>query len=148
MVGQFLNLFFLSLAIAIAVAISTALFFKKAKTLKLSRVQECCIIIFFFLITYSFTELIHLSPIVALLFSGIFMSHYAFYNLSFQAKEESSVVTKMLSTIAEGFVFVYMGLTVFHYFTRAFSLSFVIWEFFILMVSRALMIFGSCYFME
>ena len=43
------------------------------------------------------------------------MSHYAFYNLSFQAKEESSVVSRMLSNIAEVFVFAYLGLTlIFH----------------------------------
>jgi NhaP-type Na+/H+ or K+/H+ antiporter len=148
MAGQFLNLFLLSLVIAIFVGIGSALFFKKLKPLKLSRVQECSIVIFFALMTYSFTELIGLSPIVALLFTGIFMAQYCFYNLSYQAREESSVVTKMLSTIAEGFVFVYMGLTVFYYFTKAFSLSFVIWEFFILLGSRVFMIFGSCYFLE
>lgn len=148
MTGQFLNLFTLSIIVAILIGICSALFFKKMKPMKLSRVQECAIIIFFFLFTYCFTELVHLSPIVSLLFLGIFMSQYSFYNLSFQAKEESSVVTKMLSTITEGFMFVYMGLTVFYYFSRAFSLSFVIWEFFILMFCRSAMIFGSCFILE
>ena len=39
------------------------------------------------------------------------MSHYAFYNISFQAREETSIVTKLMSNIAEGFVFAYLGLT-------------------------------------
>lgn len=148
MTEQFLRLFFLSLFLAIIVGIGSALFFKKLKPLKLNRVQECSLIVFFALLTYSFTEIIGLSPIVSLLFSGIFMANYAFYNLSFQAREESSIVTKLMSTIAEGFVFVYMGLTVFYYFTRAFSLAFVIWEFFILLISRILMVFGSCFVLE
>lgn len=148
MTEQFLRLFFMSLGIAIAVGVGSALFFKVLKPLKLTRVQECSLIVFFALITYSFTELIGLSPIVALLFSGIFMAHYAFYNLSFQSREESSIVTKMISTIAEGFVFVYMGLTVFYYFNRAFSISFVIYEFFILLFSRIAMVFGSCFVLE
>lgn len=143
MTNQFITLIFLSLVIAVCIGTGSAYFLKRLKFIKLNRVQEVCIIVFFAFIAYSLTELLELSPIIALLFSGIFMSHYAFYNLSFQAREESSVVTKMLSVIAEGFVFVYMGLTVFYYFTRAFSLSFVIWEFFILMVSRIVVIFGS-----
>lgn len=148
MTNKFLSLFFISLFIAIVIGGGSALLFKKIKPLKINRVQELCLLICFAFIVYSGTELLGKSPIVAILFSGVFMSQYCFYNLSFQAKEESSVVTKMLSTIAEGFVFVYMGLTVFYYFTRAFSLSFVIWEFFILLISRCIMVFGSCFFLE
>eukprot|EP00340_Litonotus_pictus_P001766 CAMPEP_0170518370 /NCGR_PEP_ID=MMETSP0209-20121228/4069_1 /TAXON_ID=665100 ORGANISM="Litonotus pictus, Strain P1" /NCGR_SAMPLE_ID=MMETSP0209 /ASSEMBLY_ACC=CAM_ASM_000301 /LENGTH=615 /DNA_ID=CAMNT_0010803899 /DNA_START=153 /DNA_END=2000 /DNA_ORIENTATION=+ len=148
MANKFLGLFFISLLIAIIIGGGSALFFKKLKVLKINRVQELCLLIFFAFFSYSGTELLGKSPIVAILFSGIFMSQYCFYNLSFQAREESSVVTKMLSTIAEGFVFVYMGLTVFYYFTRAFSLAFVIWEFFILLASRTTMVFGSCFILE
>jgi len=148
MTNKFLSLFFLSLFIAILIGGGSALLFKKIKPLKINRVQECCLLIFFAFISYSFTELLGKSPIVAILFSGVFMSQYCFYNLSFQAREESSVVTKMLSTVAEGFVFVYMGLTVFHYFTRAFSIAFVIWEFFILLGSRIIMVFGCCFVLE
>ncbi len=148
MTNQFLNLFFISLGIAILVGFGSAYFFKKIKPLNINRVQELCLLIFFAFITYSATEFIHKSPIVAILFGGVFMSKYCFYNLSFQAKEESSIMTKMVSTIAEGFVFVYMGLTVFYYFTRAFSLAFVIWEFFILLICRTIMVFGCCAAME
>lgn len=143
MANQFLTLIFLSLCIAIVIGLGSAYFLKRMKYIKLNRVQECCIIVFFAFIAYSMTELLELSPIIALLFSGIFMSHYTFYNLSFQAREESSVVTRILSIIAEGFVFVYMGLTVIYYYTRAFSISFVVWEFFILGASRVVVIFGS-----
>lgn len=148
MTNQFLNLFFISLGIAIFVGGGSAYFFKKIKPLHINRVQELCILIFFAFITYSATEMLHKSPIVAILFGGVFMSKYCFYNLSFQAKEESSIMTKMVSTIAEGFVFVYMGLTVFYYFTRAFSLAFVIWEFFILLICRTIMVFGCCAALE
>jgi NhaP-type Na+/H+ or K+/H+ antiporter len=148
MTNNFLSLFFISVAIAIIIGLGSTLLFKKLKPLKLNRVQECCLLVFFAFLAYSGTEVLGKSPIVAILFSGIIMSQYCFYNLSFQAREESSIVTKMLSTIAEGFVFVYMGLTVFYYFTKAFSLAFVIWEFFILLISRILMVFGCCYVLE
>lgn len=148
MTERFLSLFFLSLLVAIIVGFGSAYFLKRLKVLKLNRVQEVCLIVFFAFITYSFTEIIGLSPIVSLLFTGVFMAQYTFFNLSFQAREESSVVTKMLSTTAEGFVFVYMGLTVFYYFSRAFSMSFFLWEFFILLLSRIIMVFGSCFVLE
>lgn len=148
MTEQFLTLFFLSLIVAICVGFGSAYFLKRLKVLKLNRVQEVSLVVFFAFITYSFTEIIGLSPIVSLLFTGVFMAQYTFYNLSFQAREESSVVTKMLSTTAEGFVFVYMGLTVFYYFSKAFSMSFFLWEFFILLLSRIIMVFGSCFVLE
>lgn len=148
MANNFLSLFFISLFIAILIGGGSALLFKKIKPLKINRVTELCLLIFFAFISYSGTELLGKSPIVAILFTGVFMSQYCFFNLSFQAREESSVVTKVISTIAEGFVFVYMGLTVMYYFTTAFSISFVIWEFFILLASRIIMVFGTCFILE
>lgn len=148
MANKFLSLFFISLGIAILIGCGSALTFKKIKPLKIDRVKECCLIVFFAFIAYSGTELLGKSPIVAILFSGVIMSMYCFYNLSFQAREESATVTKMISIIAEGFVFVYMGLTVIHYYETAFSWSFVIWEFFILLASRIIMVFGACFVLE
>jgi sodium/hydrogen exchanger 8 len=94
------------------------------------------------------TEELGLSPIIALLFNGIFMSHYAFYNLSFQAREESSVVTRIMSNIAEAFVFTYLGLTVIYYMTHSFSLSFIIWELLFVLLGRVTAIYGLSYLME
>lgn len=87
--GSFLNLFFLSFLVGAMVGMGSALFLKKLKFIKLNRVQETSVIIFFAFISYTLTEELGLSPIIALLFTGIFMSHYAFYNLSFHAREES-----------------------------------------------------------
>lgn len=87
--GSFLNLFFLSFIVGAFVGIGCALFLKKLKFIHLNRVQETSIIIFFAFLSYTLSEEIGLSPIIALLFTGIFMSHYAFYNLSFHAREES-----------------------------------------------------------
>ena len=88
-----------------------------------------------------------LSPIIALLFTGIFMSHYSFYNLSFQAREESSVVSRIMSNIAEAFVFTYLGLTVIYNTTMAFSLSFFFWELIFVIIGRVAAIFGISYVM-
>ena len=117
------------------------------KNIKLNRTQEISIILFFAFISYTFSEELGLSPIVTLLFTGIFISNYAFYNLSFQAREESSVVSRMLSNIAEAFVFTYLGLTLIASIQNYFCLSFLIIEFFVVILGRAFAIFGLSWVM-
>jgi NhaP-type Na+/H+ or K+/H+ antiporter len=65
------------------------LFLKKMRKFHLERVQEVSIIVFFAYFSYTIAAVVGLSPIIALLFTAMTMSHYAFYNLSFQAREES-----------------------------------------------------------
>lgn len=70
------------------------------------------------------------------------MSHYAFYNLSFQSREESSIVSKIMSNIAEGFVFTYLGLTSGTISHESFSLSFIINIFVFCAIGRFLAVYG------
>ena len=86
--------------------------------------------------------MMHFSPIISLLFCGIFMSHYAFYNLSFQAREESSIVSKILSNIAEGFVFTYLGLTSISIAHDSFSFIFILLVFIFVLVGRFVAVYG------
>jgi NhaP-type Na+/H+ or K+/H+ antiporter len=87
--AQFIYLFVFSSLIGFIGGMLCALFLKKMKFIKMNRVQEICIIIFFAFITYTFTHEISLSPILALLFAGIALSQYAYYNVSFEAREQS-----------------------------------------------------------
>jgi len=132
------------------VGILSSIFFKKLKELnvKLGRVQECCILIFFSFISYTLSETVGLSPILTLLFTGICMSQYTFYNLSFQAREESAIVTRIMANIAEAFVFTYLGLTLIYYMTHALSISFIVIQLFIVCSARAIAIFGLGYIMK
>ena len=144
MFGEFLKLAFFSFLVGLFIGCLCAFmlkFFLK-KQIFLNRTQEISIILFFAFISYTFSEELGLSPIVTLLFSGIFMSNYAFYNLSFQAREESSVVSRMLSNIAEAFVFTYLGLTLISSIQQSFCLSFIIIEFFVVICGRIFAIFG------
>jgi sodium/hydrogen exchanger-like protein 6/7 len=146
--GSFLNMFFFSFLVGFIVGCLCSLFLKKLKPYNLNRVQETSIIVFFAFISYTLTEELGLSPIIALLFNGIIMSHYAFYNLSFQAREESSVVTRIMSNIAEAFVFTYLGLTVIYYLTNAFSFSFILWETIFVFLGRVVSIYGIGFLMN
>ena len=149
MFGKFLSLAFYSFIVGLLMGCICAYMLKYflTKNIKLNRTQEISIILFFAFISYTFSEELGLSPIVTLLFTGIFISNYAFYNLSFQAREESSVVSRMLSNIAEAFVFTYLGLTLIASIQNYFCLSFLIIEFFVVILGRAFAIFGLSWVM-
>jgi len=137
-----MSLFFFSFLVGVIVGILSAMFLKKLKFIKLNRVQETSIVIFFAFISYTLAEEMGLSPIISLLFTGITMSSYTFYNLSFQARDESSVVSRMMSNIAEAFVFTYLGLTMIKSMTSSLSVSFIIWELLFVVGGRIAAIFG------
>ncbi len=147
-VGSFLMMFFFSCFIGIGGGLLCSFLLKLLRRVHLSRVQETSLIIFFAFLTYLTTEMMHFSPIIALLFCGIFMSHYAFYNLSFQAREESSIVSKILSNIAEGFVFTYLGLTSISISHDSFCLSFIILVFIFVLIGRFLSVYGISFFLN
>ena len=141
-VGSFLMMFFFSCFIGIGGGLLCSFLLKLLRRVHLNRVQETSLIVFFAFLTYLATEMLHFSPIIALLFCGIFMSHYAFYNLSFQAREESSIVSKILSNIAEGFVFTYLGLTSISISHDSFCISFIILVFIFVLIGRFLAVYG------
>ena len=150
MFSKFLSLAFYSFIIGLLMGCICAYMLKYflTKQIKLNRTQEISIILFFSFISYTFSEELGLSPIVTLLFTGIFISNYAFYNLSFQAREESSVVSRMMSNIAEAFVFTYLGLTLISSIQNNFCLSFLIIEFFVVIFGRVFAIFGLSFLIE
>lgn len=71
---------------------------------------EVCLVIIFGLMGYSFSEMFDLSGVISLLVIGITLSHYNFYNLSMTGQVATGVSLQTVSTIAEGFIFVYLGL--------------------------------------
>ena len=150
MFSKFLSLAFYSFIIGLLMGCICAYMLKYflTKQIRLNRTQEISIILFFSFISYTFSEELGLSPIVTLLFTGIFISNYAFYNLSFQAREESSVVSRMISNIAEAFVFTYLGLTLISSIQNNFCLSFLIIEFFVVIFGRIFAIFGLSFLIE
>lgn len=138
--SEFSYLFILSLFIGAIGGLLCAYSLKKLKYYQPNRTQETSIIILFAFITYSSAELLYLSSVIALLFSGIFMSQYAYLNLSFQAREESCIVAKILSNFAEAFVFCYLGLSCMNISLEYISIWLIIIVFLILILGRMLAI--------
>lgn len=116
--------------------------------IKLNRIGELIIVVTFGFLVYAIAEKIELSAILALQTNGICTAQYTFYNLNYQSKEESSSITRVITLIAEGFIFVYLGLTSVPYFLSVVSWSFILWEILILMVCRFCSIFGVAFIME
>ena len=101
MFGTFCSLFGWSFVIGLGMGIIGSLILKSLKKYSIGRQAECALICLFAYLSYILSEELELSPIIALLFNGIFNSHYSFYNLSFQAREESSILSRVLSALAE-----------------------------------------------
>ena len=150
MFNNFVGLIILSMLFGALAAVFCSLIFKKMKDNKiiLNRVQEVALIIIFGYFVYTLAEKIDLSPILALQTNGICMAQYTFYNISFQSREESCLMTKLFTHVAEGFIFVYLGLTSITYLSETVSWSFIVWQIVILMFCRFVSIFGLCYIME
>jgi len=121
---NFIYLFVLSTLIGVFIGFLCTIFLKKMKRFRFDRVQENLVIFFFAFFSYGIPQVLQLSPIISLLFCSIFMSHYAFYNISFQAREESCVVSKVLSNMATAFVYSYLGLTCLSRDAASFNLKF------------------------
>ena len=124
MIGTFCSLFGSSIIIGIGTGFIGCLILKYLKKYCIGRYFECALLYIFWYLSYLISQEFNLPPIIAILFNGIFNSHYTFYNLSFQVREESATLSRVLSSIAEAFVFIYLGLTSLHYFKVAFSWNF------------------------
>lgn len=141
MVSYFVFLFISSLILGILIGFICSIFLKYLKKYKLQRYQEISVILIFAFISYTTAEILDLSAIISLLFCSISLSNYAFYNLSFPAREESCIVAKIISNLAEAFVFTYLGLTFFTMAQTNYSIAFVIVEFFAITFARYLSVY-------
>ncbi|KAH8934418.1 hypothetical protein BDL97_18G082500 [Sphagnum fallax] len=112
-VWSFLELFIGSLSTGVAVALVCALLFKYAG-LAVPNLHnlECCLIVLFPYFSYMLAEGLGLSGIVAILFCGILMKHYTFPNLSDSAQAFTAGFFQLISSLAETFVFIYMGMDI------------------------------------
>jgi NhaP-type Na+/H+ or K+/H+ antiporter len=145
---NFVYLFVFSLLIGVVVGVCCSLFLKHMKRFKFNRVQENLVIFFFAFFSYGIPQVLSLSPIISLLFCAMFMSHYSYFNLSFQAREESCVVSKVLSDMAAAFVYTYLGLTCLSKDPASFSLNFAAIQFCVVALGRYLTVYILAYLIK
>ncbi|XP_072917790.1 sodium/hydrogen exchanger 8 isoform X1 [Hemitrygon akajei] len=108
---------------------------------------EFGMMIIFAYLPYGLAEGIKLSGIMAILFSGIVMSHYAHHNLSPVTQILMQQTLRTVAFMCETCVFAYIGLAIFS-FPHKFEISFVIWCIVLVLLGRAVNIFPLSYLLN
>ncbi|XP_051128188.1 sodium/hydrogen exchanger 4 isoform X2 [Andrographis paniculata] len=101
-IGDFLYLFSTSTALGVG-----GLYFGRH-----SSVREIALMVLMAYLSYMLAELFELSGILTVFFSGIFMSHYAWHNVTDSSRITTRHIFAMMSFIAETFIFLYVGMDV------------------------------------
>lgn len=107
---RFVETFMGSLSAGVGVGFVSALLFKYAG-LDIDNLQnlESCLFVLFPYFSYMLAEGLGLSGIVSILFTGVVMKRYTYPNLSESSQRFVSAFFHLISSLAETFVFIYMG---------------------------------------
>ncbi|KAI4213720.1 MAG: hypothetical protein LQ351_003686 [Letrouitia transgressa] len=124
-IGIFFLVFLGSLLIGVVVGIATALLLKFTLVRKFPKIESCLIILIAYA-SYYFANGITMSGIVSLLFCGITLKHYAYYNMSRRTQLTTKYMFSALAQLSENFIFIYLGLTLFTKTTLVFKPLFII----------------------
>ncbi|KAK7207936.1 Sodium/hydrogen exchanger family-domain-containing protein [Myxozyma melibiosi] len=111
-VGIFLVTFTISLLIGAIVGVMTALILKHSQIRQFQSLETCLILLFAYA-SYFFSNGCHMSGIVSLLFCGITLKHYAYYNMSRRTQIATKFIFQTLAQLSENFIFIYLGLSMF-----------------------------------
>ncbi|GCB61710.1 sodium/hydrogen exchanger 8 [Scyliorhinus torazame] len=144
--AYFLKMFFGSAALGTLTGLISALLLKHIDLRKTPSLEFGMMIIFAYL-PYGLAEGIKLSGIMAILFSGIVMSHYAHHNLSPVTQILMQQTLRTVAFMCETCVFAYIGLAIFS-FPHKFEVSFVIWCIVLVLFGRAVNIFPLSYLLN
>ncbi|KAM5486172.1 monovalent cation:H+ antiporter, CPA1 (nhx1) [Microsporum audouinii] len=111
-IGIFLIVFFGSLLIGVVVGIGTALGLKYTHVRRDPKIESCLILLIAYA-CYFFSTGIHMSGIVSLLFCGMTLKHYAYYNMSRRTQLTTKYIFQTMAQLSENFIFIYLGLDLF-----------------------------------
>ena len=145
---DFASLGLKSIAAGIIFGLLCSYTLKRIRTLTKSPVSECAMIFVFAYISYIAAELWHFSGIITLLTCAVVLANYAWFNLSPQGKQSSTVIFQFVGFIAEGFVFSYLGLTFFSYKDFMWSWELICVEGAVILLGRFLGTFGLIGFLK
>ncbi|CAI9087077.1 OLC1v1007488C1 [Oldenlandia corymbosa var. corymbosa] len=106
---------------------------------------ECCLFVLFPYFSYMLAEGLGLSGIVSILFTGIVMKHYTFSNLSDNSQRFVSAFFHLISSLAETFVFIYMGFDIAMEQHSWSHVGFIFFSILFIVIARAANVFGCAY---
>ncbi|KAK8575821.1 hypothetical protein V6N12_063475 [Hibiscus sabdariffa] len=106
---------------------------------------ECCLFVLFPYFSYMLAEGLSLSGIVSILFTGIVMKHYTYSNLSENSQRFVSAFFHLISSLAETFIFIYMGFDIAMEKHSWSHLGFILFSILFIAVARAANVFSCAY---
>ncbi|GMG98896.1 hypothetical protein Nepgr_000736 [Nepenthes gracilis] len=106
---------------------------------------ECCLFVLFPYFSYMLAEGLGLSGIVSILFTGIVMKHYAYSNLSEKSQQFVSGFFHLISSLAETFIFIYMGLDIVMEQHSWSHVGFIFFSIICIVIARAANVFSCAY---
>ncbi|CAA7039363.1 unnamed protein product [Microthlaspi erraticum] len=106
---------------------------------------ECCLFVLFPYFSYMLAEGLSLSGIVSILFTGIVMKHYTYSNLSANSQRFVSAFFHLISSLAETFVFIYMGFDIAMEKHSWAHVGFICFSILFIVIARAANVFGCGY---
>ncbi|KAK7824140.1 sodium/hydrogen exchanger 6, partial [Quercus suber] len=106
---------------------------------------ECCLFVLFPYFSYMLAEGVGLSGIVSILFTGIVMKHYTYSNLSEKSQQFAQAFFHLLSSLAETFVFIYMGFDIAMEQHSWSHVGFIFFSILFIVVARAVNVFSCGY---
>lgn len=111
-VSLFLVTFTVSTIIGLIIGVLIALILKHSHIRRYPQIETCLVLLFAYE-SYFFSNGCHMSGIVSLLFCGITMKHYAYYNMSRRTQIATKYIFQLLAQLSENFIFIYLGLSLF-----------------------------------
>ncbi|KAG0299760.1 monovalent cation:H+ antiporter, CPA1 (nhx1), partial [Dissophora globulifera] len=139
-VSTFFFVFSVSLMIGAVIGLAAALALKRTN-IHLYPGLESCLIALMAYASYFFSNSIHLSGIVSLLFCGITLKHYAYESMSQRSKRTTKSLFQVLAQLSENFIFIYLGLTLFTETDLDYKPLFIIFTFIFICISRYMAVF-------
>lgn len=106
----FLGLTFFSLMLGFVFGFMCSLLLRHFPGLNHHSDRETMLLVFTGYLSFATAELCGQSGIIAIFSCGIVMSHYAYFNLSANARKDTNLVFNVLSKGTEAFAFAYVGL--------------------------------------
>lgn len=134
-VGLFLMTFTISTIIGFSVGIIVALILKHSHIRRYPQIETCLVLLFAYQ-SYFFSNGAHMSGIVSLLFTGITLKHYAYFNMSRRTQIATKYIFQFLAQLSENFIFIYLGLSLFTEVELVFKPLLIIVTFILICVAR------------
>lgn len=146
-IGLFLMTFTILTIIGISVGIIVALILKHSHVRRYPQIETCLVLLFAYQ-SYFFSNGAHMSGIVSLLFCGITLKHYAYFNMSRRTQIATKYIFQFLAQLTENFIFIYLGLSLFTEVELVFKPLLIIVTFILICVARWCAVFPLSRFLN